>query len=102
MHLVQILLPLRDAERQPFAKSLYTEVRCELTERHGGVTAWLRAPAIGLWEDETGEIERDELVLIEVVVDAFDREWWREYRGALAQRFAQDEIHVRAIAIERP
>lgn len=102
MRLVQILLPLRDRDGRPFPRACYAALRCELTERHGGVTAYMRSPAIGLWEDGDGAIERDDVVLVEVVVEAFDRAWWREYAGELARRFGQDEVLVRAIAIEVP
>jgi hypothetical protein len=39
-------------------------------------------------------------VMVEVVTEQFDREWWRSYATVLAQRFQQDVIHVRALAIE--
>jgi len=40
--------------------------------------------------------------MVEVVTETFDRAWWRGYAATLARRFAQDEIHVRALAIELP
>ena len=59
MHLVQILLPLRDNEGAPFPGDDFTRVRAELVERFGGVTAHLQAPAQGVWKDEEeGKVER--------------------------------------------
>jgi len=40
--------------------------------------------------------------MVEVVTDTFDRAWWRTYGATLAQRFAQDTIHVRALPVEVP
>lgn len=39
--------------------------------------------------------------MVEVVVDVFDRDWWAEYRTALAHRFGQQELHARALAMEQ-
>jgi hypothetical protein len=99
MHVVQFLLPLRDNERRPFARADFEKVRTELTERFGGVTAFLQSPAMGAWKEE-GETVRDEMVLYEVMVDALDREWWRGYRAELERRFRQERVLVRALGAE--
>jgi hypothetical protein len=102
MHLLQILLPLRDNEGRPFPRADFARVRAELLERFGGVTAYLQAPAQGIWKDEAeGEVERDEIVVLEVMVDALQRDWWRRYCEDLRRRFRQDELVVRAIEMER-
>jgi hypothetical protein len=36
-----------------------------------------------------------------VVADEVDRAWWAGYRDGLQQRFRQDEVLVRATAVER-
>jgi hypothetical protein len=48
-HLVQILLPIYDDQGSEFASDVYVQVRSELTEPFGGLTAYTRAPAEGLW-----------------------------------------------------
>lgn len=101
MHLVELFLPLRDNAGTAFPKALYDTVRTELADVFGGVTAFTRAPAAGLWEDEAGEIQRDDVLLFEVMVDNVDHAWWRNYRESLEARFRQDEILVRATAVER-
>ena len=101
MHLVQVLLPLYDAAGRHFDRALYDEVARELTETFGGVTAFTRAPATGLWEPEPGRMTRDDVVVYEVMLDTLDAAWWARYRRALERRFAQDEIVVRAMAIRR-
>ena len=60
MHLIQFLLPLRDNEGRAFGRADFERVRTELTERFGGVTAFLQAPAQGAWKEE-GETTRDEV-----------------------------------------
>jgi hypothetical protein len=101
MHLVQLLLPLRDNEGAPFPRKALDDVRHELTARFGGVTAHLRAPASGAWKDDGGEVSRDDVVIVEAMVDELDRGWWAGYRRDLEERFRQDELVIRAIPIER-
>ena len=100
MHLIEILLPLRDNDGEAFGQKLFAEVRDELVERFGGLTAFSRSPAEGLW-DEGGERNRDEIVVLEVMADTLDRDWWRGYRAALERRFRQDEVVIRASAVKR-
>ena len=95
MHLVQLLLPLRDNEGHPFPAAAFEEVLDLLTVRFGGVTAYLRSPAAGAWVDE-GRIDRDSVVMIEVMCETLDRDWWRDYRGELERRFRQDAVLIRA------
>jgi hypothetical protein len=101
MHLVQIFLPLRDNDGDAFPKARFETVRAELTERFGGVTAFVRSPAIGAWQDEAGSVQRDDVVLVEVMAEQLDRRWWADYRRRLQQRFAQDEVLIRAHGVER-
>jgi hypothetical protein len=102
MHLVQLLLPLRDNDDRPFPASHFAGVRAALTERFGGLTAYSRAPAEGLW-DPSGDAPpaRDDVVVYEVMDPSLDRGWWARYRAELERRFAQDELVVRAHAVER-
>jgi hypothetical protein len=98
-HLVQILLPIYDNQGSKLAPDVYGQVRSELTERFGGLTAYTRAPAEGLWG--TGDaVKRDDIVVLEVMVPVLDREWWHNYRKQMEQLFRQDQIVVRAQAYE--
>ena len=101
MLLVEILLPVADNAGTPFPRAAFDQVRRELTERFGGVTAFLRAPASGLWRDDEGVLRRDEVAIFEVMADDLDEAWWRDYRRTLEKRFDQDEIVVRAIEARR-
>ena len=100
MHLVQILLPLTDNDGRPFAAGEYEEVRRTLTERFGGVTAYVRAPAEGHWKGDEGSTTRDEIVIYEVMVEELDRAWLGEFRERLRVRFRQEELVIRATAVE--
>ena len=99
MKLLQILLPLYDNGGEAYPKAMFDRIRSELTDAFGGVTAFLRSPAVGLWEDESGEVQRDDVVLFEVMADDLDRNWWQDYRHDLQERFCQQSIMVRATDI---
>jgi hypothetical protein len=101
MVLIQLLLPTagNGGDR---AMAALAETRRELVEKFKGVTAYVRSPAKGLWTAPDGHTEADDVVMVEVVTDTFDGGWWRTYRATLAQRFAQDTIHVRALPVEMP
>ncbi|MDQ3745946.1 MAG: hypothetical protein M3444_16345 [Acidobacteriota bacterium] len=99
MHLVEILLPLYDNEGRRFGAEAFDRVRDELAARFGGVTAFRRSPAEGVWR-EGGEESRDRVVVFEVMSDALEREWWRDYRADLERRFRQEKMVVRATEFE--
>ena len=98
MHLVQILLPLRDNEGGAFPPDLYAQVRRTLKERFGGMTAYSRAPAEGSWKDGE-ETVRDDIVVLEVMAGRLEADWWRAFRQNLEGTFRQDTIIVRAQAL---
>jgi C4-dicarboxylate-specific signal transduction histidine kinase len=98
-YLIQTLLPLYDNDGRAFGEEPFAATRTELTERFGGLTAHLRAPARGLWKKDDGQVQRDDVVIFEVMTDALDRPWWKEYRATLEARFAQEAIVVRATRV---
>ena len=97
--LVQILLPVYDNNGERFPSDLYNEVRAKLTDMFGGLTAYTRAPAEGVWESGT-TLKRDDIVVVEVMVDSLDRTWWGAYRRDLKRLFRQDQIVLRAPTYE--
>jgi hypothetical protein len=99
MHLVQLLLPLYAEQGDRLSPELFAAVRQELVDRFGGLTAYSRAPAKGLWTDG-GEVERDDIVVYEVMVEDLDRSWWAGYRAELTTRMRQKELVIRAQQIE--
>jgi hypothetical protein len=40
-------------------------------------------------------IERDRIIIVEVVVEEIDELWWHDYRRKLEAEFEQDRILVR-------
>jgi len=99
-HLIQILLPLYDNTATPFPPKDYARVRDELTEQFGGVTAYLRSPAEGLWRDTATHAVRDDIVIYEVMSEELDRAWWQTYREELTARFRQELLIIRTSRIE--
>jgi hypothetical protein len=100
MHLIQVLLPLYDNAGKPIPRDLFRAVAAELTERFGGLTAYTRAPAEGLWKEDRRTTTRDDVVLFEVMADRLQRAWWRQYRADLEARFRQEQVLIRAQAVE--
>ncbi len=98
MHLIQVFIP---AAPQATIKveDVTATVQREMTERHGGATAYLNSPAKGLWSNGEGA-EEDDVIVVEVTVDTIDRAWWRQYRRNLEQLLEQDELLVRALPVE--
>ena len=98
MHLVQILLPLFANDGRPIDRPLFARVAAELTERFGGLTAYTRAPAEGIWKEgpEPTATARDQIVIYEVMTESLDAAWWGEYRRGLEERFRQEVVVVRA------
>jgi len=94
MFTIQILLPVRNNAGTPFPRSTFDQVSRTLTERFGGVTAYIRAPASGAWQDETGQVKMDDIVVYEVLTTDLDRDWWSDYRKTLEGLFQQEEIVI--------
>jgi hypothetical protein len=98
MHVVQILLPLADNDGRPFPDSLLREIREELVARFGGLTAYGRAPALGVWAHD-GTRQKDDIVVVEVMVEALDEAWWRGFRERLESLLKQEKLVVRSFEI---
>ena len=100
MHLIQLLLPLRDNAGQPYKDELFQSINASLVERFGGVTAFSRVPAKGTWVNADRE-ERDDVIVVEVMAGDLDRAWWQAFRERLESVMGQAEIVVRCHLIER-
>jgi hypothetical protein len=96
MHLIEIFLPMYDPNGTRFPQNLYAATRDELVSRFGGLTAHSLTPVVGLWEDEGGNVIRDDVIIYEVIAERVERSWWSEYRKKLKGRFAQAELVVRS------
>jgi len=99
MVLIQLLLPTKGTAAADGTARL-NQTRRELADRFSGLTAYLRSPAKGWWTAPDGHTEQDDVVMVEVVAETFDRAWWRTYAATLAVRFDQATIHVRAVPVD--
>lgn len=99
MHLIQILVPLYDNQGNRLSGDLFRTIRAELVARFGGLTAFTRAPAEGLWATED-KVSRDEIVIFEVMADTLDQPWWTGYRTSLEARLRQELVVIRHHRIE--
>jgi hypothetical protein len=96
MHLIQVLLPVYDNAGKPLPADLHQRVGNDLTRRFGGLTAYTRAPAQGLWKGAADHVHSDDIVIYEVMTHTVDTAWWREYRHVLEELFRQEHIVIRA------
>jgi hypothetical protein len=94
-HLVQILLPLKDNQGRKYPSSFFSEIQEALTERFGGVTAYGRVPAQGIWARGARRL-RDDIVVIEVMTPVLDAAWWQGFRRRLERTMRQEQVVIRA------
>jgi hypothetical protein len=90
-----LLLPLKGNDGNPFGKAKFDAVRSELVEQFGGVTAYVRSPPVGAWEDGDGAVCRDDVILFEVMIETLDRGWWAALKMRVEFSFHQESILVR-------
>ncbi len=101
MYLVQLLLPLQDNEQQAFPVEYFNSVRQTLTDRFGGVTAFFRSPAVGLWKEANDNVNRADVVMFEVISSELETEWWSDYRLELQKKFRQKEVLIWATNVTK-
>lgn len=101
MNLVQLLIPLQDNDGQAYPRAFYDDLVRTLTDVFGGITAYTRSPAAGLWETGSGETVRDQVMVYEVMVEELDEGWWTNFRAELEAKFDQEELVIRAHGIRR-
>ncbi|MGN6549743.1 MAG: hypothetical protein ACTHJ3_07610 [Pararhizobium sp.] len=94
MNIIEVFLPLEKRSGDPIDVETIEQLVKDLADRFGGATAFTREPAEGLWKRFTS-IERDRIVIVEVVLEAVDDVWWKSYKGRLEREFEQDEIMIR-------
>ena len=95
MHLIQMLLPVHDNKGKAFPTKNYSRIRETLTQEFGGLTAYTRAPAEGLWKDDQKAARHDAIVIFEVMAFKLAKPWWKKYKKQLEHTFAQDELIIR-------
>jgi hypothetical protein len=96
MYMTQLLLRILSNSDERFPQSLFEQIRDELVQKFGGLTAYTRTPASGLWQEKGSATVHDGIVVHEVLVKNLDEDWWSRYRKKLEQRFRQDKLVIRA------
>jgi hypothetical protein len=95
MIVIEVFLPLDTGHGEPIPPETIEGLVAGLSDRFGGATAYTREPALGLWKRAT-TIERDRIIVVEVMVDQLDERWWRDYRLRLEREFSQERVLIRA------
>jgi hypothetical protein len=98
MYLVQIFLPRADNSDEPFPREVFDRAKEELAQRYDGVTAYLQAPAEGLWGHGANKSD-DNIILFEVMAEEIDLQEWSARRTEYEQCFRQKRILIRYMAI---
>jgi hypothetical protein len=91
MFLVEILLPAEHDSQS---------IRASLTEKFGGLTAFSRSPAEGRWKKKD-EVEKDEIIVLEIMADDIDTEGWKDFRLRLEKFSGEERIVIRYHEIRR-
>ena len=95
MHVVEIFLPLTYGNGSRVPAEIFDRLKQELAEKFGGVTAYARSPAQGLWQKGSGQ-EEDAIVIFEVMTEKVDETWWSAFRKRLESLLRQEEVLIRS------
>lgn len=95
MFVVELFIPLDLPDGRSTPPATLDRIKAELTERFGGVTAYLHSPAEGAWKPGPETVVHDRVARFEVMVDDVDTRWWHSYRRALESELQQDQILAR-------
>jgi hypothetical protein len=93
-NVVEIFLPLDTRTGRAIDLEVIEGIVKGLADRFGGATAYTRKPAEGLWK-RAMTIERDRIIMVEVLVNDVDEGWWHDYRLRLESEFEQDKVLIR-------
>jgi hypothetical protein len=88
-YLVRILLPKETGHGKQIEQERYEDLLTELTGKFGGATSFTRAPGRGLWWSG-GEIQRDNIAVIEVMAGRLEPEHWKRLRERLKRQLSQE------------
>ncbi|MXV16717.1 inorganic diphosphatase [Hufsiella ginkgonis] len=97
--LIQLFLPLYNGHGNAFPQKLFTAVKNQLMKKFGGLTVYNRSPATGLWKDDSGKTQPDDIIVFEVMATKVDKDFWHGYKEKLAKQFEQDELVIRCSEI---
>lgn len=101
MYLIQILLPLYNKKGKVFPAESYDQIKKELSERFGGLTAYTRSPASGIWKKSNDQLVKDDILVYEVMTDQLDKTYWSSYRKRMETIFEQESLVIRSLEMTK-
>lgn len=100
MHLVEVFLPTGYPNGDLIPQSIFDLIEGELREKFDGVVVYARKSARTLSRSHARQME-ESLLVIEIVTDDLDKEWWKEFRHRTQALFHHDDLLIRATITER-
>lgn len=97
MYLIQIMLPLYDNRGHRLPGRLFDATSRTLAKAHGGVTAYTRSPAVGVWNSRGARLKRDDIVVFEVMTPSLSAKLWARRRKIWEVVFRQETILIRSL-----
>jgi inorganic pyrophosphatase len=97
--LIQLFLPVESNDGKPFPKQYFDRVKESLIKKFNGVSMFVNSPVNGMWEDQDKDIQKDKLVVYEVMADMIELSYWEKYKKDLEKQFKQDVIVVRCLDV---
>lgn len=98
-YLLQLILPVRDNDGNAFPDTLWDGLKARLADMFGGVTAFRRAPAEGVWAPSPEKRAAEDVFIVEVMARTLDHTWWAALQAELEQALGQEHVIIRAIAV---
>ncbi|MBO9675756.1 MAG: inorganic diphosphatase [Sphingobacteriaceae bacterium] len=93
--LIQLFLPLT---KSPSSDKKLKALEQKLIENFGGLSVYAQNPVSGSWR-EKGQLEKDEMMVFEVMVAVFEEKFWKTLKTSLEKQFRQKEILIRVLDI---
>ncbi|QDW26287.1 inorganic diphosphatase [Pedobacter sp. KBS0701] len=93
--LIQLFLPLTNSRS---ADQKLKALEQKLIKNFGGLSIYAQNPVLGSWR-EKGQLEKDKMMVFEVMVPLVDQKFWKKLKTSLEKQFRQKEILIRSLDI---
>ena len=97
--LMQLVLPTHNNAGEAFADQIWEDLKTRLVDKFGGVTAFRRSPAQGVWSPTPDRRASEDVFMVEVMTDALDVAWWAALQQEFEASLDQEHIIIRAIQV---
>jgi inorganic pyrophosphatase len=97
--LIQLFLPVVDRDGRPFPKKFFDQVKKKLAEKFDGLSVYTNSVADGYWKNDTNSIEKDQLLVYEVMANKIDLNYWAKLKASLEKQFKQELVVVRCLSM---